>query len=100
MSCRQAREIIETTINALLFINDGHLSGSQRLEKTSRGVEIELWIFRLDAEKEAVPARQREPRHVEDRVIGHWQAVERQHAEHRRQRCAEDRALEGDGDER
>ena len=62
--------------------------------------EVELGSFGFDAEEEPVAARQRESRHVEDRVIRHRQAVQRQHAEHRRQRGGENRALEGDRDER
>src|SRR5262245_8363328 len=76
------------------IVNDGHLARSQRLEKAPRGVEIEPAISGLDAEKETVPARQRETRHVEHGVIRHRQAVERQHAQDRRERGAQDRALE------
>src|SRR5215467_4782579 len=109
MSCRQAIENTERTINAentenaekvsllcdlcdlcvdcrfcdLLVIDDGHLARSQCFEETSGGVEIELAVSRLDAEKEAVPARERKPRYVENGVIGHRQAVDCQEAEHR-----------------
>src|SRR3954463_5088939 len=88
-------------LNAFTLIgNRGYLSRPQRLEKRARAFEIELRVARLDAQEETVPARQRKPRHVEHRVVRLRQSVQRQHAEHRGQRGAEDRAFEGHRDER
>src|SRR5947207_5716096 len=84
----------------MLRRNSRHLPCPERLQELSYGVEVESPIVRLDAQKEAVPAGEGEARHVEHRVIGHWQAVERQHAQNRRQRGRQDRAFEGDGNER
>src|SRR5262245_13157408 len=80
--------------------NGGHLTRVERLEKVTRGLQIEVRIGLLDAEEEPVAAREREAGHVEDRVVRLRQPVERQHAQHRRQRGDENRALEGDRDER
>src|SRR5262249_5659121 len=66
--------------------NGGHLSRTQCLEELARRRELELWIPRLDAQEEPVPAGQRESRYVEHRVVRLRQAVEREHAEHGRQR--------------
>src|SRR6185295_14621142 len=74
--------------------NGGDLPRIERLEEPARRLEIELRIGRFDAEEEAVAARQREARHVEDRVVRLRQAVEREHAQHRRERRAENGALE------
>src|SRR6266480_1525537 len=83
-----------------LVRNGRHPPRAQRFEKPASRLEIELRVLRLDAQEEAVAARQREAGHVEDRVIGHRQAVERQHAEDGRQGRSENRAFEGDGDKR
>src|SRR5476649_1165778 len=80
--------------------NGRDLPRVQRFEEVARRFDVELGILRLDAEEEPVTAGQREPRQVEDRVIRHRQAVEREHAEDARQRGRENRALEGDRDER
>src|SRR4029077_14041032 len=70
----------------LLIRDSGHLPRAERLEEAARRVEIELRILRLDAQEEPVAAGQREARHAEHRVIGHRQAVEREHAEDAGQR--------------
>src|SRR5450631_4339778 len=75
----------------VLIANGRDLPRAERFEKSTRGVDVELRILRLDAQKKTVAARQREPRHVEYRVVRHRQAVEREHAEHREQRRAENR---------
>src|SRR5690348_2068710 len=80
--------------------NGRHLPRTERLEIAPRVLEIELRVARLDAEEEPVPAREREPRDVEHRMIRLRQAVQRQHPEHRRQRGAEDRHLERHRNER
>src|SRR5262245_35733584 len=76
--------------------NGRHLARAERFEEAARPLEIELWIPGLDAQEKLVAGRQREPRDVEDRVIRHRQAVEREHAEHGRQRGTENRAFERD----
>ena len=54
----------------------------------------------LEAEEEPVARRQREARHVEDRVMRPGQSVEPEHAEDRRQRREQHGHLERDRDER
>src|SRR5690349_8185687 len=60
---------------ALSVRNGRHLARLERLEKPARLLQVELRILRFDAEEEPIPAGEREPRHVEDRVIRHRQAV-------------------------
>src|SRR6185312_12475501 len=98
MSRRQPSENAEAMINAettgstekescvLLRLDIGHLSRAKRLQEGARVVEIELLVSRLDAEEEPAAAGEREPVDVEDRVIRHRQAVDREHAEHGEQR--------------
>src|SRR4051812_31187912 len=114
MSCRQAVESAAASARIAsprteeqvqfwgeVSIRNGcHLPGTERFEEGARALEMEPRIARLDAQEEPVAAGEREPRHVEHRVIRLRQAVQRQHAEHRGKRGAEDRALEGDRDER
>src|SRR5882672_9416389 len=62
----------EVTLCVLVIVsirNGRHLPRAERLEKLPRRFDVELRILRLDAEEEPVAARQREPRHVEHRVI-------------------------------
>src|SRR5258707_15667398 len=87
-------------VSLSLIRDSGHLPRVQRFKEPARRFEVELRILRLDAEEETVAAGQREARQVEDRVIRHRQPVQREHAEHARQRRREDGALEGDRDER
>src|SRR5438067_1777090 len=61
----------------VLIRNSGYLSRAERLEEPARPLEVEPRILGFDAEKEPVAARQREPRHVEDRVIRLRQTVQR-----------------------
>src|SRR5438552_18518350 len=73
--------------------NDGHLSRLERLHEPARRGQVELLVARLDAEEKPVAARERESRDVEHRVIRLRQPVERQHAEYRRERRAENCAF-------
>ena len=57
---------------------------------------VELWIGGLDAQKEAISAGELEALDVENRMIGHRQAIERNHAENRRQRGHENGQFKGD----
>src|SRR5712691_10469038 len=68
----------------------------ERLQEIPHSVEIEFWIARLDDQEEFVARGLIESRHVKDRVIRHRQAVERQHAEHRRKSGYQYRAFERD----
>jgi len=71
-----------------------------RLKLTDK--EHDEIIELLDERYENLERRVRrllEARHREDRVVGHRQAVERQHAEHRGQGREQDRQLERDRDE-
>src|SRR5882762_5564922 len=68
---------VRPTIRSL-FRNGRHLPWTERVKEGARLLEIEPRVPRLDAEKEAIAAGKREPRHVEDRVIRHRQAVEGQ----------------------
>src|SRR6266404_365139 len=58
--------------------NGRHLPWAERVEEGARLLEIEVRVPCLDAEKEAIAAGKREPRHIEDRVIRHRQTVEGQ----------------------
>src|SRR5712691_1871805 len=89
-----------TSVSLFLLRNGSYLSRIEGFEEAARRFDVELRIPRLDAQEEPVAAREREPRHVEHRVIRHRQPVQREHAEHGRQRGDENRALEGDRDER
>src|SRR5258706_7358002 len=89
----------KTTINPLV-LNGRDLPRVERFEEVARAFDVELRILRLDAQKETVAACQREPRHVEDGVIWLRKPVQCQHPEHARQRRAQNRGLEGDGNER
>src|SRR5262245_2227031 len=71
-----------------LVSNDRHLSRLERFQKAARLRQIEFLVPRFDAQEKPVPARQRESRDVEHRVIRLRQAVERQHPEHGSQRRA------------
>src|SRR5262245_43882715 len=77
-----------------LVRNGGHLARIERFQEVARRFEIELRILCLDAEEEPVAARQREARHVENGVVRLRQSVQRQHAEHGRERRRQNRALE------
>src|SRR4030095_7053289 len=79
--------------------NFGHSQRMKILQKRRGHVAIELRIRGLDAEKEPVARRPVERAQVEHRVIRLRQPVERQHPDKRRERGAQHRALEGDGDE-
>src|SRR5436190_17220143 len=69
-----------------LVRNCGDLPRTEGRQELARPFEVEFRVGGLDAEEEAVPARQRETRHVEYRVIRLRQAVQRQHAQHRGER--------------
>src|SRR6188472_3381351 len=106
MSWRQASEPSAASAAAVTYAiatglarNSRYLERTQCLEKPEGLLELEFRIPSLDAQEEAVSAGQRKPRHVEHRMIGHWQTIQRQHAQHGRQRGDEDGALEGDRNE-
>jgi hypothetical protein len=57
-----------------------HSIGAQAFEKLPCAVAIEGRIAGFDAEKKAIAAGKLELFDVENRMIGHGQAVEREHA--------------------
>src|SRR5437879_13522445 len=113
MSCRQATETQRTQRRSEFTLrlrdsvaipsslrNGRDLPRIQRLQKSSCPLDIELRIARFHAEDKPVTTRQREPRHVENRVIWHRQAVQRERPEHDGERRQEERACEGRWNER
>src|ERR1700743_2636417 len=94
MFCRQpaastsVSAITERT--AVSDLNFGHLAGVQVGEELLRPLAIELGIGRLDDEEEVGARGLGEARHVENRVVGLGQAVEREHAEDGEERRDED----------
>src|SRR5262245_13559376 len=62
-----------------LIRNGSHLARIERFEKMPGRLHVEFRVDCLDAEEEAVAAGEREPRHVEHRVVRHRQPVQRQH---------------------
>src|SRR5262245_26782859 len=69
-----------------LVSNGRDLPGPESRQEFAGAFEIEFRVVGLDAQEEPVPARQSETRHVEHRVVGLRQAVQRQHAQHRGER--------------
>src|SRR5260370_39964604 len=61
--------------------------------------QMEFRILRLDANKKTVRRRVSKPGHVETRMMRLGQFVEREHAENRGERGAENRHLKSDGNE-
>ena len=113
MSCRQPgdeqRERAPSASDAAVAIGARHqcstsdtLRGSRRSRKRRVSVAVELRIGRPRCRgRSGRASREREARHVEDRVVRHRQPVQREHAEHRRERGASRTVhLEGDRDER
>src|SRR5687767_9484217 len=111
MSCRHATPVITRTraatalipnlqsliprrAGSALVFNGRHLTRAERFEKLARAVDVELRVARLDAEEEPVAAGQREARNVEHRMKRLWEAVQRQHPEHRGKRSCENRRFE------
>src|SRR5688572_8587052 len=76
-----------------LKLNIHHFPRIQILKKPHGFIVIELHILSFDHQKETVARCQRKARRVENRVIGLRQLVQRQHAEHRGERGAQDRAF-------
>src|SRR6266699_5534099 len=60
---------------------------------------LKLSITRFDDQEKTVARRQREVRRIEHGMIWLRQFVQRQHAEHRRESSAQNRALKRDGNE-
>src|ERR671930_139760 len=77
-----------------------HLQRPEASEELGGALAVELGVGRLDEDEEAVARGEREVRRVEDRVVRLRQPVQGEHAEDGEERRAQDRALEGDGDER
>ncbi len=64
-----------------------------------RTLALEAAVAGLDRQEEAVARREREARHVEEGVVGHREAVQREHADHGGQPAEQHGELEGDRDE-
>src|ERR1700730_3311786 len=72
-----------SAFNVVPLVRNGRdLARIERLEELPPRFDVELRIPRLDAEEEAIAARQCEARHVEHRVIWLREPVQRQHPEH------------------
>ena len=65
-----------------LRCNFSHLARPQAFEKLLGALPIKQIISGLNAEEKAITRGQRKPRHIEQRVVGHGQTIERQHAQH------------------
>src|SRR5687767_2038629 len=79
---------------ALLPRNISHLPWSQAAQELPHFVESELGVAGLDHQEELVARGAVEAPHVEDRVIGHRQSIEGEHAEDRAECGEQNRALE------
>src|SRR5580704_19536377 len=64
-----------------LFFNFIHSVRLQTVQKHFGLVQIEILVPRLDHQKEPVLRSQREARHVENRMVGLRQSVQREHPE-------------------
>ena len=71
--------------------------GVNFLEKARAFLQMEVRIFGLDTNKKMVRGSVRETRNVENRMMGMGQSVQREHTEHRGERCPQNRQLKGDG---
>src|SRR5439155_14089019 len=77
-----------------------HSARAEIGEKGPRRRLVELRVLGLDAQEVAVPARQREARNVEHRMVRRRQAVQGEHAEDGEDPRDQDGHLEGHRDER
>src|SRR5208282_6574356 len=75
-------------------------AGVQALQKLACADCVVFGIGSEHDEEKAVLARQRKARHVEDRVVRHGQAIQREHAEYRRDAAEQNGQLERNNDER
>src|SRR5205085_11955977 len=69
------------------------------IQEVHRFLPIELRILGLDEQEEPIPARTFEPRYVEHGVVGHRQAIQDDHPDHRCDRRKQDGQLECHRDE-
>src|ERR1700722_980735 len=82
-----------------LFFNFINSKRPQGIEEDFGLVQIEIFVFGFNDQKEAVVGSQREPGYVEHRMIRPGQTVQREHAEDGAERGAEYGEFEGDRDE-
>src|SRR5258706_16009322 len=83
------------TANRELFFDIIDVLRAEALQKRARPGAVELWIRRLNREKEPVLARvRREPFDVEHGVILHREAVQCEHPEYRVKRGKQECQLE------
>src|SRR5262245_42802203 len=88
----------DSTAMCALILDICDLARSKALQKTPRLCRIEPWIRRFDAKEKAITSSELESRHVEDGMVGRGQPVQREHAEHCRDRCDKNCRLERDRD--
>src|SRR3954465_2866818 len=62
--------------------NVGYPHWMKAAQELARCLQLELPVRRFDGQEELVAGRALELRHVEDRVIWHRQAVQRNHSDH------------------
>src|SRR5581483_2273489 len=77
----------------------GHLRNRMWLQRLEEAPRLGAAVFRVRRENDqekAILGGERESRHVKDRVIWHWQPIQRQHAEHGRETGEQDRHLKRD----
>src|SRR5689334_15807331 len=61
--------------------NFGDLRGAEPAQQLGRRPPVEARVARVDGEEEAILGRAREARDVEERVVRHREAVQREHPE-------------------
>src|SRR5262249_60368094 len=93
-------EVRSFKLPVALVPNVHHLFGMKTGQKRAGRVQLELRIGRFDDEEELVLARHAEARVIEHRVIRLRQAIQREHADDRRERREENRRLERGRNER
>src|SRR5437899_11757237 len=84
---------------AVLVRNFRYLPGADLAQEAGRLLTVEEPVAGLDRQEEAVAGREREPRHVEEGMIGHGQPVQREHPDHGGEAAHEDRPRERERDE-
>src|SRR5487761_1431400 len=81
------------------FASWQHLEHFFRLEafqKLPRVAEMEFWIAGFNRQKKAVSAGADKLGHIEHGMVGHWQAIQGEHAKQGGERRAQHRQLESD----
>src|SRR5688500_327993 len=71
-----------TAVAIRLARNTVHPKGALLMEEHAGFFHVELRVVGLNTKKESILSRPTEYRHIEDRVIRHWQLVQSQHSEY------------------